>query len=187
MYQKTTDMSDFKQDILTCDDCKNEVAQDDEFCANCGSAFVVNLICSNHDTVDALGVCIICCVPFCKKCGGRVNRIFLCTDHENYEILEGRARVYGVSDEVTAQYACECLKNGGLHPFLFSRKASPISGGGPDHTTFRASGEYDGHIINEVKVLVPCQEVLRAEKLLRDLGFKEMKVLRKQDGRISKR
>jgi hypothetical protein len=60
-----------------------------------------------------------------------------------------------------------------LHPFLYSRKASAISIGGPDHTTFRASGEYDGHIINEVKVLVPCQEVLEAEKLLRDLEFKE--------------
>ena len=35
------------------------------------------------------------------------------------------------------------------------------------------SDEYDGHIINEVEVLVPCQEVLRAEKLLRDLEFKE--------------
>jgi hypothetical protein len=81
--------------------------------------------------------------------------------------------VYGVSDEVTAHFALDCLKNGGLHPFLFSRKASAISIGGSDHTTFRASGEYDGHIINEVKVLVPCQEVQRAEKLLKDLKFKE--------------
>ena len=166
-------VSDTKQDVLTCDDCKNEVARDDEFCPNCGRVFVVNLKCSNHADVEASGVCIICCLPFCRKCGGRVNKLFLCSDHEDYEIYEGRARVYGVSDEVTAQYAQACLKTGGLHPFLYSRKASPISIGGPDHTTFRASGEYDGHIINEVKVLVPCQEVLRAEKLLRELEFKE--------------
>ncbi|MCX6143905.1 MAG: hypothetical protein NTZ35_11865 [Ignavibacteriales bacterium] len=166
-------MSDAKQDVLTCDDCRNEVAPDDEFCPNCGLVFVDNLKCSNHDDVEASGVCIICCLPFCRKCGGRVNKLFLCGDHEDYEIYEGRARVYGVSDEVTAHFAQECLKNGGLHPFLYSRKANPISGGGPEHTTFRASGEYDGHIINEVKVLVPCQEVLRAEKLLRDLEFKE--------------
>lgn len=166
-------MPDTKQGVLTCDDCKNEIERDDEFCPNCGRVFAVNLKCCNHADVEASGVCIICCLPFCRKCGGRVNKLFLCNDHEDYEILEGRARVYGVSDEVMAQYARECLKNGGLHPFLFSRKASPISGGAPEHTTFRASGEYDGHIINEVKVLVPCQEVLRAEKLLRDLDFKE--------------
>jgi hypothetical protein len=166
-------MSDIKNDGLTCSDCNNEGAEGDEFCPNCGHAFVKNLRCSNHADVEASGVCIICCLPFCRKCGGRVNKLFLCGDHEDYEIYEGRARVFGVSDEVTAQYAQECLKHGGLHPFLFSRKASSLSMGGPDHTTFRASGEYDGHIINEVKVLVPCQEVPRAERLLRDLEFKE--------------
>lgn len=31
-------------------------------------------------------------------------------------------------------------------PFLYSRKASPISLGAPSYTLFRASGEYDGHI-----------------------------------------
>jgi hypothetical protein len=165
-------MSAINQDVLFCEDCKNEVERGDEFCPNCGSPFVDNLKCSIHADAEASGVCIICCLPFCRMCGGRVNKLFLCVDHEDYEILEGRARVYGVSDEAMAQYANDCLKKGGLHPFLFARKASPISGGGPEHTTFRASGEYDGHIINEVKVLVPCQEVLSAETLLRDLEFK---------------
>jgi hypothetical protein len=165
-------VTDSKQGVLTCSDCKNEIAQDDDFCPTCGRPLVDGLNCSNHPDVEASGVCIVCCLPFCRKCGGRVNGLFLCGDHEDYEILEGRARVYGVSDEVMAQYAQDCLKRGGLHPFLFSRKASSLSVGGPDHTTFRASGEYDGHIINEVKVLVPCQEVLKAEKLLKDLEFK---------------
>jgi hypothetical protein len=166
-------MSDAEQEPLTCGDCKNEVAAGDDFCPNCGSPFIENLKCYNHPDAEASGVCIICCLPFCRKCGGRANKLFLCADHEDYEIYEGRARVYGVSDEVTAQYAHACLKKGGLHPFLFSRKASSGYIGMPDHTTFRASGEYDGHIINEVKVLVPCQEVLEAEKLLKDLEFKE--------------
>ena len=166
-------MSDAKQDVLMCDDCGNEVARGDEFCPNCGRVLLENVNCSNHADVEASGVCIICCLPFCRKCGGRVNKLFLCSDHEDYEILEGRARVYGVSDEVTAHYAQDCLKKAGLHPFLYSRKASSDFIGRPDHTTFRASGDYDGHIINEVKVLVPCQEVLKAEKLLRDLDFKE--------------
>jgi hypothetical protein len=37
---------------------------------------------------------------------------------------------------------------------------------------FRASGEYDGHIINEFKLMVPCQEVLDAKTILQDLKFK---------------
>ena len=82
------------------------------------------------------------------------------------------ARIYGVSDEVAVQYVRRCLEQEGLRPFLYSRKASPISGGGPDYTFFRASGEYDGHIINEVKIMVPCHEVFRAERMLKTLEAK---------------
>ncbi len=32
-----------------------------------------------------------------------------------------------------------------------------------------ASGEYDGHIINEIKLIVPVQELIRAEEILREL------------------
>jgi len=81
------------------------------------------------------------------------------------------ARVYGVSDDAQARYAASCLEQQGLHAFVYLRKASPISLGGPEYTLFRASGEFDGHIINEVKVMVPLQEVLRAEGILRELGF----------------
>jgi hypothetical protein len=81
-------------------------------------------------------------------------------------------RVYGASDEVNAQYVQKCLEQSDLHPMIFARKANPISGGGADHTLFRASGEYDGHIVNEMKVLIPCQEVLKAERILQDLQLK---------------
>lgn len=43
--------------------------------------------------------------------------------------------------------------------------------GSPDYTLFRASGEYDGHIINEFKLMVPLQEVLPAKEKLRELEF----------------
>ncbi|MFQ5707661.1 MAG: hypothetical protein ACE5HO_09450 [bacterium] len=51
----------------------------------------------------------------------------------------------------------------------FSRKASPISIGGADYHLFRASGEYDGHRINEIKLMVPCKEAIKAAQVLRDL------------------
>ena len=156
----------------TCGKCSSKALNDAEFCSNCGNAFIDGLKCTNHKGQAAAGVCIICCVAYCVHCATRVNKRFLCRDHEAYEIYEGMARVYGVSDEAAAQYVRRCLEQEGLHPFLFSRKASPISGGGPDYTLFRASGEYDGHIINEVKIMVPCQEVLRAEHVLKTLETK---------------
>jgi len=82
------------------------------------------------------------------------------------------ARVLGLSDVVTAQYASKCLEQEGLHPILYSRKASPLSLGGADYTLFNAAGEYDGHIINEIKVMVPCQEVVEAERMLKRLDLK---------------
>ena len=167
-------MTDSERDAFFCDHCENEVAPDDEFCPNCGRLFVENERCKKHGTTHAEGVCIICCEPHCSKCGGWVNEIFLCADHAEYEIYQGMARVFGTSDETLAQYALKCLEQNGLHPFLYSRKASPISVGGPSYTLFRASGEFDGHIINEQKVMVPCQEVFQAETLLR-----ELKVLKK--------
>ncbi len=69
------------------------------------------------------------------------------------------------------QYAETCLKQEGLHPTLYSRKASPISLGAPEYTLFRASGEYDGHIINELKLMVPYQEVEEAERVLVETGI----------------
>lgn len=165
-------MNDPTDDTLTCSDCHNEVKEGDEFCPHCGSLFEDGLRCTNHSGQEADGVCIICCVPYCARCGSRVNKLFLCGNHRGYEIYEGTARVFGISDDVMAQHVQTCLEQAGLHPLLFSRKASPISGGGPDYTLFLASGEYDGHIVNEVKVMVPCQEVLKAERVLQDLELK---------------
>lgn len=154
-----------------CNQCNNDVEEADEFCPNCGNLFAENAFCKHHPKQEAEGVCIICCEAYCSECGSWTNDLFLCADHGDYEIYEGMARVFGVSDESLAQYAHDCLKEAGLHPFLYYRKASPISIGGPSYTLFRASGEYDGHIINEIKLMVPCQELIQAEKVLRELDI----------------
>jgi hypothetical protein len=98
-----------------------------------------------------------------------VQNRFLCSRHDTLEIYEGMARVYGTSDALHAAYLRSCLETAGLHPLLFSRKASPISLGGPDYTLFRAAGDYDGHIINEYKVMVPCREFPAAAAVLAEL------------------
>jgi hypothetical protein len=162
-------MAGKRKESLACPQCNSKVRKRADFCPHCGHAFVAGLKCINHKGTSAAGVCIICSAPFCKECGSRVNKLFLCSEHAGYEIYEGMARVLGMSDELAAKYALQCLEQVGLHPLLYSRKASPISLGAGDYTLFEASGEYDGHIINEVKVMVPCPEVLKAERVLKDL------------------
>ena len=154
-----------------CDNCELEVDEDSDFCPRCGTLFVKGVKCTNHPSRDADYVCVICSEPFCKECGTTVSGIFLCSQHDSYEIYEGMARVYGSSDVAQVNYIKGCLEQESLHPFIYSRKASPMQLGGSDYSLFRASGDFDGHIINEVKLMVPCSEVLSAEKIISELGL----------------
>lgn len=158
-----------QQENLVCPKCNNAIGDVDEFCSDCGTVFGEGVRCKNHPLKEAHGACIICCEPLCQECGNRTNGIFLCNAHCNYEIYQGMARVLGASDAAEVEFGKSCLEQEGLHPFVYSRKASPISMGSPEYTLFRASGEYDGHIINEYKLMVPCQEVKKAERLLQKL------------------
>lgn len=159
--------SDHEQ--LICSMCKREVVRSDDFCPYCGDMLGANVACTHHHNVPAEGVCIICAEPSCAGCGQWVYSTYRCTHHAAYEIIEGMVRVYGVSDVAQAEFAVTCLKQAGIQSVVFSRKASPISIGGPDYTLFTASGDFDGHLINEIKVMVPCREVIQAEKVLSDL------------------
>ena len=160
-----------EEDNYECPRCKEPVQPDDEFCVHCGELFLEEVSCSVHADRTAAGACIICAEAFCSECGGWIHRSFLCNQHSGYEIYEETVRVFGTSDVVQAEFARDCLEKAGLHPVIFSRKASPISLGGPDYTLFRASGDFDGHIVNELKVMVPAQEVLDAEKKLKELDL----------------
>jgi hypothetical protein len=162
-------MAEQTKSTLVCDYCQNPVKASDEFCPNCGSLFEENFFCANHSERSAKGVCIICGAAYCSACGGRMNDRFLCERHWAYEIYEGMARVFGVSDFAMAQYASNCLSQAGLHPFVYSRRVVTIGGGASEWTLFVATGDYDGHIINEFKVMVPCHEVMKAESVLAEL------------------
>ena len=163
-------MNSQEEKMYECPNCHDNVKEDDEFCPNCGNLFV-DTKCDNHNDQDAEGACIICCTPYCKKCGGWYNNLFLCEEHSGYEIYQGMARVFGSGDSLEVEYAKDCLIKEGLHPFIYSRKASPISLGGVDYTLYRPSGDFDGHIINELKLMVSVQEVINAEKVLIELNI----------------
>ena len=165
-------MSSSGEDALVCARCNNEVKAEDDFCPHCGELFADRVFCSQHPQIEATGVCIICSLPCCSDCGGLVFNRFLCDHHSKYEIYEGTVRVYGVLDDLAAQYAKSCLEQAGLHPILYSR-TQPKGGPRFVYTLYEAAGDYDGHIINEIKVMVPCQEVEEAEKVLISLNLKQ--------------
>ena len=156
---------------LECSFCSNKVSQDSDFCPECGTLFLENVKCTNHQDAEANGVCVICCEPYCKECGFYVgDRIFLCNEHSEYEIFEGMARIYGASDVPQLEYFKSCLEQSGFHPLLFSRKANANHLGSADYTLYEATGSYLGHIINEIKLMVPLQETIEAEKLLEQIN-----------------
>lgn len=155
-------------DGFICDQCNSETLPDNDFCTHCGALFAEGELCDVHRDRAAEGVCIICALPFCRECAARVIGRFLCNHHSTYEIYEGMVRIHGVLDDVSAQFAETCLGQAGLHPILYCRRQPK---GGPRfvYTLYSAGGDYDGHIVNEIKVMVSCREVSRAEKVLREL------------------
>ncbi|MCK5458034.1 MAG: hypothetical protein KAI45_12980 [Melioribacteraceae bacterium] len=158
-----------QSNITICNYCKNEVTKSDNFCANCGTIFLENEICENHPNKIAEGKCLICLIKLCTECGLFVNGVFLCEDHSDYEVYEGMSKVFGSSDILQVNYMKEIFEGEGLHPFIYERKTSPLSLGGVDYSLFRASGEYLGHVINESKLLLPLNEVLQGEQIIKDL------------------
>ena len=161
-----------EDDDISCMRCRNGVKNDDEFCTHCGSVLIDNVTCHLHPEKEAEGVCLICSLPFCKRCGAFLNDIFMCETHAEYEIYEGMVRIYGDLNDTPAQYAKTCLEQAGFHPIIYCR-VQPQGGPRFVYTLYRAAGDYDGHIINEIKVMVPCQEVIEAEMVLRKLNILE--------------
>jgi len=150
-------------DKFLCDFCGTEISNDSEFCTKCGTIFIDDVSCFNHSDDDAKGVCAICHQAYCKKCGLRVNGIFLCNQHSDYEIYEGMARVYGTLVREKILYYKSILEDNSLHPFIYDKTDSPFSEGIGNRILIK------GNNLSEIKILVPCAEVLHAEKIIDEL------------------
>ena len=154
-----------------CANCSFEADENSDYCPRCGTLFIENVKCETHSKDEAEGVCVICEKPFCSDCSHSVNNIFLCNNHDGYEIYEGMAKVFGTSDEIQIHYVKSCLEENSFHPFIFSKKSTPMQLGGNDKTLINLSSSGEEKIINEIKLLVPCSEVLEAEKLISEINI----------------
>lgn len=148
---------------LLCDYCGTEISKDSEFCTKCGTIFIDDTSCFNHSDDDARGVCAICQQAYCKRCGLRVNNIFLCNEHSDYEIYEGMARVFGSRDEQRINFLKSILIESNLHPFIYDKTSSPFVEGIDERIMSK------GNLISEIKLLIPCSEVLQAENIIDEL------------------
>ena len=150
---------------LICGFCESAVSREAEFCPECGTLFIEDVTCENHPDVPAEGACIICELPYCKECGYRVNKIFLCDRHSDYEIYEGMAKVFGTPEESIAEYIISLLIREGIHPVKFSREG-PYGSSRYLNSIIGTEGNRMGNLITEIKVLVPCNEVIKAAEIL---------------------
>lgn len=154
-----------------CDNCSFVADDDSDYCPRCGKLFIENIKCESHSKYEAEGVCVICRKPFCSDCSHSVNNIFLCSEHNGYELYEGMAKIFGTSDEIQIQFVKSCLEENSLHPFIYSRKSTPMQLGGNDQSLINLSGSREEKVLNEIKLLVPCSEVLEAELLIKELNI----------------
>jgi RNA polymerase subunit RPABC4/transcription elongation factor Spt4 len=152
---------------LVCLNCESVVKDSDEYCPNCGIVFAENIKCHLHKEAEAEGICLICSKLCCKKCGLLVSNVFLCNEHNEYEIIEGMAKIYGSNDGMELKYYEEILEKEGLHPFMYSRQSTSKPFGSVDYAVFW--GESRNYSLNEIKLMMPLKEVLEAEKILEPL------------------
>ena len=169
MWKKVVPDNNEEKNKIVCAFCESPVNEDDDFCSECGTLFIEEVNCVNHSQIPADGVCIICGLPYCKECGYRVNKLFLCSLHSDYEIYEGMAKVFGTPEKVDAEFIKSLLIQNGLHPVLFSREG-PYGGAKHMFSFSQSKQRSAGNLITEVKVLVPCTEVIDAEEILRKQG-----------------
>jgi len=152
---------------FVCLTCEFVVKNNDEYCLNCGTILTENKKCNCHHVVEAEGICLICLKLCCQKCGLYTNGVYLCNEHSNYEIIEGMARVYGSNDSLELEYYKDILEKECLHPFLYSRKSDSILLGDFDYSLYW--GEFNGKPLNEIKLMLPLNEVIEAENILEPL------------------
>ena len=157
-------MEEISSEDLICSLCENEIQKDDEFCPNCGMLFTEFVKCNLHSDKDAAGACVICSTPYCERCGLFVEgEIFLCNEHSEYETVQGMACVFSADDSMQIDLIKSNLAEEGLHPFSFPEKISSI------HSALA----YTGNTSNNFPLMVPFQEVMRAEEILREMELLE--------------
>jgi len=157
------------QDFIKCSFCGNAITEDADYCTNCGHLFTDDILCGNHEDIEAVGVCIVCSVPQCQECGSFTDNKFFCNKHNDYEIVDNTVRIFGSTDINQIKYFESILLQEGLHPFILNKSSSSLVFTETEYSFFKNKGDGQGKILNEIKLLLPFSEVLRGELVVNDL------------------
>lgn len=161
-------MPNDKQGDYICSNCGREIGEDDDFCPYCGAIFADEVLCDKHPFNEATGVCVVCGVPCCDACGlamrkpGSEVELFLCNHHSEYEIFEGMVKVLATRDVAEAEIAKARLEEAGLHPALFHLHVIR----GKRLVEYEPYGDGQQFNAKELRLMVPCAEVVDAESIL---------------------
>lgn len=150
----------------TCPICDKQISQYDDYCISCGSILSGDIFCQNHTDLEAEGVCLICSKPFCTECGTEVIGKFFCKDHSNYELLENLVTVYKSEDYFKIEELKKILEKVNLHPTIVNKTEYPSFVDLNTYKNINKTDRFISNITEVIKLLVPCQEVQEAEKLI---------------------
>ena len=144
-----------KKSEFICDNCKEDVDENDKFCKKCGAVFESDYKCKNHQDVMADALCLICKNPFCSECIVEVAGKFFCTEHSDYNFNENNwAVIYSTNHEWDASLHKDCIEGASIPCIIDSKKDSSRM------LTY-------GHLA-DIRVMVPFDYVLKAEDALKN-------------------
>jgi hypothetical protein len=162
-----------EEEKMYCPSCECEVQSDDDFCPDCGTLFADDVKCTTHEEEDAKGVCVICCQPFCGKCGDFIDDVFFCENDNGYKFAEGRANIFETDDRQQIDIVKDVLEEKGFHPLVISSRGghykSSVVGVNPDEIFPTGTA----NTLPVSYLMIPFQEVIKAEEALRELKLTE--------------
>lgn len=142
------------EDIFVCDNCNNGINENDTWCSNCGVLFETTEEKCDEHKATAIGKCLICQKTLCAKESFTVEKKLFCKDHNNHIFTEnGWVRIYETGHEWEAELVKQELENNDIPAVVDSHK---------DHTRQFTVGH-----LSAIYILVPFEDVLDAEKLIR--------------------
>ena len=166
-------MVDSEMNKMNCSHCDCEIKEDDDFCPECGTLITEYIKCSEHKDINAEGVCVICCEPYCKECGIFINKVFFCIDHSEYSFSEGLVNLFNTKEVTQMEIIRDNFEQKGLHPLVFSPRIGIKSNLVLTYISPKESSPYELITNGEQILVVPFQEVIRAEEILDELNIIE--------------
>ncbi len=146
-----------------CFNCEEMLVKKADFCPHCGYLQVdlleddEEIMCEKHNSVEAVGICIICSKPICGDCAVERNSKLFCDNDEHIKMAEDWVVVFTTNTEYEAAMIKANLEGGGMPCLIFSQR---------DHAYFITIGD-----MAVVNVMVPKERLDEAQAYLKKMDL----------------